>query len=125
MLGISSKNLGVSPKNVGVTPKDAAARGEMSGSASSEQFRQMICDEIADCRASGLKRAFVEVARHFGLTERRVRAAWHGELRNVRVDEFSQVAERRMEKLRQRQAQIAHEIAILGQQASSHQEFIR
>ncbi|NHN83645.1 hypothetical protein GOB93_03195 [Acetobacter musti] len=87
----------------------------MSGSTASDQFREMIREEVSARRASGLKRAFSEVARFFGLTERRVRAAWHGELRHVSADEFSQVRDRRLASLRARQAQIAADIAQLGE----------
>ncbi|WP_244959633.1 hypothetical protein [Gluconacetobacter azotocaptans] len=86
----------------------------MSGSTIHEQFQDMICDEVQSRRGQGLKTAFIEVARFFGLTERRVRAAWHHEIRTVSADEWQAVRDRRVAALRARQAQIAHEIDLLA-----------
>ncbi|WP_227004172.1 hypothetical protein [Kozakia baliensis] len=78
------------------------------------QFQDMVCEEVRSRRGIGLKGAFVEVARAFGLTERRVRACWHHEVRSVTADEWDVVRRRRIDALKKRQAQIAHQIALLN-----------
>ncbi|WP_259650177.1 hypothetical protein [Gluconacetobacter diazotrophicus] len=86
----------------------------MSGSLRHDEFQDMICAEIEVRRGRGLKAAFAEAARFFGLSERRVRAAWHREIRMVSVDEWQAVRARRVAALRARQDQIAHEITLLA-----------
>jgi hypothetical protein len=88
----------------------------MSGSTLNDEFQNLICDEVQSRRGRGLKAAFNEVARLFGLTERRVRAAWHHEIRTVTADEWQVVRACRVAALRARQAQIAHEIDVLGRE---------
>lgn len=112
MLGISPKSVGISPTRAGVAPKATLKAPEMSDSKAM-QFRNMVCEEVGFRRGVGLKAAFVEVARAFGLTERRVRACWHNEVRTVTADEWDVVRDRRVAALKRRQAQIAHQIALL------------
>lgn len=107
--------LGISPKRAGISPKaPTLERAPMSGSTLNDDFRRLITDEVRSRRGDGLKRAFGEVARYFGLTERRVRAAWHGEIRNVSADEWQMVRARRLAALRARQAEIRHELDTLS-----------
>ena len=106
--------LGISPKNAGILPKEEAGACRMSGSTLSDQFQNAISAEIEARRARGLKAAFSEVARLFGLTERRVRACWHHEIRRVSADEFEAVRTRRRALLVQRPVQLASETADLA-----------
>ncbi len=108
MLGISSKRAGISPK--GQPPE----RRPVSGSVYQDEFCGAIRAEVEARRGRGLKIAFAEAARFFGLTERRVRAAWHGEVRTVSADELLAVRARRVAALRARHAEIAREIAGLA-----------
>ncbi|MBV1835633.1 hypothetical protein [Acetobacter estunensis] len=110
--------LGISPKNVGISPKTPVQT--MSGSTLTDQFQDMVREEVAERRASGLKGAFREVARIFGLTERRVRAAWNRELRSVRAEEWEAVRTRRLASLRARQEHIAAELAALEEEFATH-----
>lgn len=105
--------LGISPKRAGISPKGTMEGQPMSGSTLSDQFQDTIAAEIENRRARGLKAAFGEVARLFGLTERRVRACWHHEIRRVSLDEWEAVRHRRRELLQQRHAELAQEIAQL------------
>jgi len=115
MLGISPKPAGISPARAGVAPKavpNIVPERPMPNTLA--QFQDIVCDEVQIRRGMGLKAAFVEVARAFGLTERRVRAAWHHEIRTVTADEWEAVKRGRIETLRKRQEQLAHQIATLG-----------
>lgn len=106
--------LGISPKRAGISPKaPTRERVPMSGSTLNDDFQRLITDEVRSRRGDGLKRAFGEVARYFGLTERRVRAAWHGEIRNVSADEWQVVRTRRLAALRARQVEIRQELDAL------------
>lgn len=116
MLGISSKRVGISPKNLDVSSKAARPGASMSGSTLTDQFQEMVRQEVGSRRATGLKGAFREVARLYNLTERRVRAAWHGELRSVRAEEWENVRTRRREALHLRQEQIRQELASLEEE---------
>lgn len=91
--------LGISPKRAGISPK--ARIGAMSD-ALTEQFQSMVNEEVQDRRGLGLKAAFREVARLYGLTERRVRACWHREIRSVSAGEWEAVRCRRTEALQAR-----------------------
>ncbi|GBQ23080.1 hypothetical protein AA12717_1384 [Gluconacetobacter sacchari DSM 12717] len=108
MLGISSKRVGISPK--GGSPE----RRPVSGSVYQEEFCGAIRAEVEARRGRGLKGAFAEAARFFGLTERRVRAAWHGEIRSVSAQELLAVRAHRVAALRGRHEEIAREIAGLA-----------
>jgi len=113
MLGISPKNVGISPTRAGVAPKAQAEAQPMSDSKAA-QFRDMVCDEVRFRRGIGLKAAFAEVARLFSLTERRVRACWHDELRTVTADEWDLVRKRRIDTLKRRHAHLTRQIALLN-----------
>lgn len=106
--------LGISPKNAGILPKEEKRACRMSGSTLSDQFQNAISAEVEARRARGLKAAFSEVARLFGLTERRVRACWHHEIRRVSADEFEAVRTRRRALLVQRHEQLEREMAVLA-----------
>ena len=106
--------LGISPKNVGILPKAEKGACRMSGSTLSDQFQNAISAEIEARRARGLKAAVSEVARLFCLTERRVRACWHHEIRRVSADEFETVRARRRALLMQRHEQLEREMADLA-----------
>lgn len=116
MLGISPKRVGISPKNLDVSSKTSGFGEPMSASTITSQFQEMVRQEVGARRAIGLKGAFREVARLYSLTERRVRAAWHGELRSVRAEEWESVRVRRLEMLRVRQEQLRQELASLEEE---------
>jgi len=82
-------------------------------SDSVQQFQGMITDAVRDRRAGGLKAAFREVARLYQLSDRRVRAAWHGEIRDVSASEWHEVRRIHIELMRLRQARLEHELAML------------
>ena len=105
--------LGISPTRAGILPKASSMEARMSGSTMTDQFQNTICTEVETRRAHGLKAAFVEVARLFGLTERRVRACWHHEIRRVSVDEWETVRARHRHLLQQRHDQLAHEMELI------------
>ncbi|QHC36444.1 hypothetical protein [Komagataeibacter xylinus] len=106
--------LGISPTRAGISPKASMEAGGMSGSTMTEQFQNTVCGEIESRRGHGLKAAFVEVARLFGLTERRVRACWHHEIRRVSVDEWEVVRARHRQLLQQRHDRLAHELELIA-----------
>lgn len=106
--------LGISPKRAGISPKASNREARVSGSTMTDQFQNTICTEIETRRGHGLKAAFVEVARLFGLTERRVRACWHHEIRRVSADEWEMVRARHRQLLQKRHDQLAHELEIIA-----------
>ncbi|GLQ61572.1 hypothetical protein [Gluconobacter cerinus] len=103
MSGITSAGLGISPK---------ASGGAMSD-ALTDQFQTLVRDEIEDRRGRGLKAAFREVARVYGITERRVRACWHGEVRFVGAAEWESVRRGRIEALQVRQSHLQQQLERL------------
>ncbi|BAK83949.1 hypothetical protein [Komagataeibacter medellinensis] len=105
--------LGISPTRAGISPKASMQARPMSGSTLSEQFQTAVCAEVESRRAHGLKAAFGQVARLFGLTERRVRACWHHEIRRVSADEWELVRARHRQLLQQRHDQLAHEMELI------------
>jgi len=105
--------MGISPKGVGVFPTDT--RKPTMSETMRDQFQDMVCAEVRERRGMGLKAAFLEVARFFGLSERRVRACWNGEIRAVLAHEWEAVRGRRIEAVRRRQAALAHQLMLLGE----------
>ncbi|GAN90987.1 hypothetical protein Gbfr_022_031 [Gluconobacter frateurii M-2] len=103
MSGFTSTGLGILPKVNGGAMSDALT----------DQFQTLVCDEVEDRRGRGLKAAFREVARLYGLTERRVRACWHGEVRFVGAAEWESVRRGRITALQERQARLQHQLERL------------
>jgi len=116
MLDVLPTRAGVSPARADALCQVAQAEGRsaMSESAMNEQFQEWVRAEVMARRGRGLKAAFREVARLFMMTDRRVRACWHGELRTVTAFEWETVKARRIAALREDHARLEREIAALA-----------
>ncbi|KXV65626.1 hypothetical protein [Gluconobacter oxydans] len=108
--------LGISPKRAGISPK---ARCSAMSDALTERFQDMVNEEVRDRRGLGLKGAFREVARLFGLTERRVRACWHHEIRSVTAGEWEAVRQARIQTLKARQLRLQQQLDRLNDRGAA------
>ncbi len=120
--GISSERAGISSEGAGVSP--AAAGGGSKGREATPMSPEILCAAFQDdVKAAveerrpinGLQRAFGEVARLFGLSERRVRACWHGEVRSVSAAEWHAVRLRHQAVLAEREERLARDLATVQQ----------
>lgn len=64
-----------------------------------QQLRGWVVDDIRACSNRGIVNAIYEVARHYGLTPRRVRAIYHDEVKAPLAWEYLQVQRKRVERL--------------------------
>jgi hypothetical protein len=99
----SSASAGISPKKEGaMSPGEAIA-----------EFRAPICEVVRTRKATGTKAAISFAARFFGLSERRIRAAWHNEVRSVPAHELDQVRIAHRRHVMERRAALLAEIVQL------------
>lgn len=71
---------GVSPNFPGASPVDSAST--LDG---------MVREVVGAHRPDGLARAYADAARLLGITPRRVRGFWHGEVRDPRASEAQRI----------------------------------
>jgi hypothetical protein len=61
-----------------------------------QQLREWIADDVRERSGRGIVNAIYEVARHYGLTARRVRAIYHNEVKAPLAWEYVQVQRKRL-----------------------------
>ena len=82
--------------------------------AAMSAFCDPIREAVAARRSSGMSRAIYDVARFFGLSERRVKAAVYGEIRQVLAAELLQVQQRMLEHLEAEDRRLEAQRALIA-----------
>jgi len=122
MTAEAPKVVGESSKRADFHPSSRVG-GDMSPESLCASFQDEVRAAVAERRQEvGLRRAFAEIARWYGLTERRVRACWNGEVRTVTAAEWLKVQQRLEDTLlRQEEAAARHLASIQQRRATLRQ----